>query len=56
MLDKLSKQQVEKAFLYLSDPLKSLPQELKELNEMEWFLLHRMLQSLLQEKESHPLQ
>jgi hypothetical protein len=29
---------------------------LLELNELEWFLLRRMLDSLLHEKESSPVQ
>ena len=33
-----------------------LPKELQELNELEWFLLSRMLERLLEEKDSQPLQ
>ena len=58
MLDKLSPQQVELALEYLVEPppLTPPPQELEHLQEMEWFLLSRMLDSLMQEKEHHPLQ
>jgi hypothetical protein len=57
MLDKLSRPQIELAFNYLTKPLKeSPPDELSKLNEMEWFLLSRMLDSLLSEKMNSPLQ
>jgi hypothetical protein len=57
MLDKLSTQQVEQAFKHLSQPIQEAPPEpLNQLNEMEWFLLGRMLNSLLLEKDSKPLQ
>jgi hypothetical protein len=57
MLQDLSRSQVEEALQQLWSPLKTpLPKELGELNEMEWFLLGRMLESLLVEKEHHPLQ
>jgi hypothetical protein len=57
MLDKLSHPQIETAFKYLTKPVKeSPPDELSQLNEMEWFLLSRMLDSLLSEKLNSPLQ
>jgi hypothetical protein len=58
MLQDLSPQQIEQALTYLHQDvlLYPPPQELKHLNEMEWFLLDRMLESLLKEKEDSPLQ
>ena len=57
MLDKLSPMQVEQAFKWLDSPIQtSPPQELESLSQMEWFLLDRMLQGLLQEKQHSPLQ
>ena len=59
MLDKLSPDQVERAFQFLADPSQKLskpPQELQNLNQLEWFLLGRMLTHLLEEKDHHPLQ
>ena len=57
MLQQLSQQQVEQAFRWLQDPLPSKPPEgLESLNQLEWFLLRRMLDSLLQEKENSPVQ
>jgi hypothetical protein len=53
----LSQSQVEQAFQWLADPLPSAPpKELEPLGQYEWFLLSRMLDSLLQEKDSNPLQ
>jgi hypothetical protein len=53
----LSNRQVEQAFQWLADPLPSPPpKELEPLSQHEWFLLARMLDSLLKEKESVPLQ
>lgn len=57
VLDQLSKADVELAFQHLCKPIQeSPPQELKHLNELEWFLLGRMLDKLLLEKESARLQ
>ena len=58
MLQDLTHNQLEQAFRHLDSPLryKELPQELKELNEMEWFLVTRMLQVIMSEKENNPLQ
>ena len=57
MLDNLSPQQIEQAFQWLSDPIKLRPpQELRELSQVEWFLLERMLHGLLLEKEQNPVQ
>ena len=57
MLEQLSHQQVELALKWLDSPIKSPPpQELEHLNQMEWFLLQRMLDSLLSEKKASPLQ
>ena len=57
MLDNLSVPQLEQAMKWLAQPIKeSPPQELEKLNEMEWFLLSRMLQSLMSEKLDSPLQ
>ena len=57
MLDKLSVAQIEAALKYLHSPLpEPPPQGLEELNQLEWFLLDRMLERLLQEKDHSPLQ
>ena len=57
MLERLSPQQVELAFQWLDSPVQSPPpQELESLSQMEWFLLDRMLQSLLKEKEENRVQ
>jgi hypothetical protein len=48
---------VEEALRFLSSPVhQSLPSDLKELNQLEWFLLSRMLERLLEEKEQNPVQ
>ncbi len=57
MLDKLSRSQVEQALQCLQNPSHlPLPKELQELSQVEWFLLSRMLEYLLEEKDSQPLQ
>jgi hypothetical protein len=57
MLDQLSKRDVELAFQHLVKPIQEAPpSELSNLNEMEWFLLGRMLDQIFLEKESQPLQ
>ena len=57
MLQELSQKQVEQALQWLADPLPSAPPEgLESLNQLEWFLLRRMLDSLLLEKENSPVQ
>lgn len=57
MLQNLSNNQVEQALAWLANPLpEPPPQDLEHLNQMEWFLLQRMLDSLLQEKRENPLQ
>ena len=58
MLQELNNQQVEQALQYLhNQPLNfPPPKELSHLNELEWFLLDRMLASLLKEKQENPLQ
>ena len=58
MLQNLTQNQVESALQYLHLQPTSFPppQELNHLNEMEWFLLDRMLQCLLREKDQQPLQ
>jgi hypothetical protein len=58
MLQELDNQQVEQALKYLHDqPLNfPPPKELSHLNEMEWFLLDRMLTCLMKEKDENPLQ
>jgi hypothetical protein len=57
MLQDLTPNQLEQAFQWIqNDPLKQdPPQVLKDLNEMEWFLLSRMLDGLLTEKEQSPV-
>ena len=57
MLQDLSPSQVEQAFQWLDSQVKSSPpQALKELNQLEWFLLDRMLQQLKQEQQNSPRQ
>jgi hypothetical protein len=58
MLQDLTQSQVESALQYLHLQPTSFPppSDLKELNPMEWFLLDRMLDCLLKEKESSQLQ
>ena len=57
MLDNLSVNQLEQALKWLDSPVQDAPpEELESLSQMEWFLLDRMLQGLLQEKELSPLQ
>ena len=55
MLENLSPKQVEEALAWLASPEPNPPQDLKQLHEMEWFLLSRMLDSLLQEKHQSPV-
>jgi hypothetical protein len=51
VIQELNQQQVEQAFRWLQSPLPSAPpQGLESLNQLEWFLLRRMLDSLLLEK------
>jgi hypothetical protein len=57
MLEKLSPNQMELAFKWLESPIQCPPPpELESLSQMEWFLLDRMLQQLLKEKESQRVQ
>jgi hypothetical protein len=57
MLDKLSPRQVERAFKWLASPVQEPPpKELEPLSQVEWFLLSRMLDNLLEEKKQQPLQ
>ena len=58
VLNNLTISQVEQALEYLADPVQIYPppQELKELQPMEWFLLERMLQHLMLERKGQPLQ
>ena len=57
VLEKLSQNQVERALQWLASPVQEPPpQELESLNQAEWFLLSRLLENLLSEKERHPLQ
>ena len=52
MLLSLSVLQVEKALRWLDSPVQSPPpEELESLSQVEWYLLDRMLQELLLEKE-----
>jgi hypothetical protein len=53
----LSNQQLEKAFQWLASPVQEPPpKELESLQQVEWFLLSRMLDGLLQEQQSSQLQ
>jgi hypothetical protein len=56
MLQELTNQQVEKALKWLASPeMNSPPEELVALNQVEWYLLNRMLDDLMLEKDSLPL-
>ena len=56
MLQDLSQRQLEQAMKYLVQPLKEPPPRgLEDLNDMEWFLLSRMLEGLLLEKDNSPV-
>ena len=56
MLYHLSQNQVEKALAWLASPVQeSPPRELEALNQVEWFLLDRMLTALMQEREQGPV-
>jgi hypothetical protein len=56
MLQDLSVQQLESALAWLDSPLVEPPPEaLLELTQMEWFLLDRLLQQLMQEKDHSPV-
>ena len=56
MLQDLTQPQLEKALEYLANPqVEPLPQPLKQLNQVEWYLLEQLLSSLLVEKDSSPL-
>jgi hypothetical protein len=53
----LNQKQVEQALQWLASPVQEPPPEgLESLSQVEWFLLSRMLNSLLEEKDSNPLQ
>ncbi len=57
MLQDLTRPQVEQALAWLASPhLCPVPQELKGLNQVEWFLLNNLLENLLEEKEQSPVQ
>ena len=57
MLQELNPEQVESALQWLASPLREPPpQDLRHLQELEWFLLERMLESLMLEKRHNPLQ
>lgn len=56
-LQQLSVEQLEQALAWLDSPVQCPPPEgLESLNQVEWFLLDRMLQGLLWEREHNPLQ
>ena len=56
MLQDLSNKQFEKALEYLASPqVEPLPQPLKQLNQVEWYLLEQLLNNLLAEKDSSPV-
>ena len=51
-LELLSKEKLEKAFLYLYEPRsKYVPEGLTELTEIQWLLLDQILDNLLTEKD-----
>ena len=56
MLDNLSLNQLERALEWLASPLPEPPPlELQSLSELEWYLLHRLLDKLWEERQSSPL-
>jgi len=56
MLEKLSHQQVEQALAWLASPVQEPPPDaLVKLNQMEWFLLDRMLAQLMAERDNNSL-
>jgi hypothetical protein len=56
LLSDLSSNQVELALEWLHSPVQSPPpEELESLSQLEWFLLDRMLASLLHEKQQNRL-
>jgi hypothetical protein len=59
VLQDLSQEQLEQALKFLALPtpgLQHLPQGLEQLNLVEWHLLQKLLENLLEEKQHHPLQ
>jgi hypothetical protein len=51
-LELLSKEKLEKAFLYLYEPKnKYVPEGLTELTEIQWLLLDQILDNLLTERD-----
>jgi hypothetical protein len=57
VLSHLSVEQIEQALKWLDSPVQSPPPpELESLNQLEWYLLDKLLQQLLVEKESSLLQ
>ena len=55
MLQDLSNNQLEQALSYLVNPQPNPPQQLKELSQVEWYLLQRLLEDLMYERDSSPL-
>jgi hypothetical protein len=58
MLSSLSVEQVEKALQYLAQPVQTFPppEDLKQLNPEEWFVMEKLLHGLMNEKMHSPLQ
>ena len=56
MLQDLSNPQLEQALSWLANPVDlSPPEPLKELSATEWYLLERLLESLMLEKDHSPV-
>jgi hypothetical protein len=56
-LQHLTNPQLEQALAWLDSPVQSAPpQELKELSQVEWYLLRQLLDQLLLEREHNPVQ
>jgi hypothetical protein len=56
-LQEMSIKQVEQALAWLDSPVQSTPpEELQQLNPVEWMLLEQLLQQLLLEKEQSRVQ
>ena len=56
MLQDLNNSQLEQALTWLHSQVQTPPpEELKQLNQMEWLLLTQLLHNLLEEKLQSPL-
>ena len=57
LLENLPVPLLEKAFLHLCNPEESdPPKELHHLSQLEWVVVSQLLDSLMSEKQHHPVQ